>query len=255
MFYKELIKRLIVSRFDAALAGGRRAREYLVELGMPPEAVFVGYDAVDNSYFQREARARRNDLAALRARLGLPERFFLMITRFVEKKNIPRTVEAYRRYRRKAREPWGLVICGYGPMEDEVKRLAASTEGFRFPGAVDYSTAPDYYAAASGYLLTSTTEQWGLVVNEAMASGLPVIVSERAGCCPDLVEDGGNGFTVDPFDTDSIARAMERLSSLPPDRLAAFGRRSEEIISEWGPERFAEGLRAAVEYARRKRRS
>ncbi len=102
---------------------------------------------------------------------------------------------------------------------------------------------------AGAFVHASTTEQWGLVVNEAMAAGLPVLVSERCGCAPDLVRDGVNGFTFDPYDPGQLADLMLKVSSDQCDRLA-MGRASQEIIKDWGPERFADGLMQAVAVAR-----
>jgi glycosyltransferase involved in cell wall biosynthesis len=91
-------------------------------------------------------------------------------------------------------------------------------------------------------------EQWGLVVNEAMASGLPVLVSNRCGCARDLVKSGVNGFTFDPFNVEQLSELMRDLS-LPGFDLAAMGQASQKIISEWGLGRFADGLAQAVSVA------
>jgi glycosyltransferase involved in cell wall biosynthesis len=115
-------------------------------------------------------------------------------------------------------------------------------------GAKPYQDLPTYYGLASAFIHVSTTEQWGLVVNEAMASGLPVLVSNRCGCAQDLVQEGINGFTFDPYNLDDIAQKMLQLSTFD-SQLSALGRASEEIIARWSPRRFAEGLSQAIEVA------
>jgi glycosyltransferase involved in cell wall biosynthesis len=85
-----------------------------------------------------------------------------------------------------------------------------------------------------------------------MASGLPVLVSKRCGCVPDLVEDGVNGFTFDPYDVEALAGLMQRLAAMTDERRAAMGRAGQRIIAEWGPERFADGLMQAAEAALRR---
>lgn len=85
-------------------------------------------------------------------------------------------------------------------------------------------------------------------MNEAVACGLPVVVSERCGCAPDLVENGRNGFTFDPYDVDALATLLGKIASRHCDRLA-MGKASREIISQWSPETFATGLQRAVEAA------
>jgi len=116
------------------------------------------------------------------------------------------------------------------------------------PGFKQYDELPAWYGLAGAFVHASTTEQWGLVVNEAMASGLPVLVSERCGCAPDLVKDGVNGFIFDPYDVERLARLMYRLAHGDVDR-DAMGRASQEIIADWGLERFADGLAKAVDVA------
>jgi glycosyltransferase involved in cell wall biosynthesis len=88
-------------------------------------------------------------------------------------------------------------------------------------------------------------------VNEAMASGLPVLVSNRCGCAADLVQESVNGFTFDPCNVEQLAQLMLKISAFQPSRLSAFGDASRSIISDWGTERFAQGLKAAAECALR----
>ena len=131
-------------------------------------------------------------------------------------------IRAYARYRRladsredgqraKDNRPWDLVLLGDGPLKADICRLISD---FRLHGHVhlrgfiQYRELPAYYALADAFVHASTTEQWGLVVNEAMATGLPVIVSNRCGCVPDLVAEGKNGFTFDPGSVESLAKLM-----------------------------------------------
>ena len=115
-------------------------------------------------------------------------------------------------------------------------------------GAKPYAELPAYYANAGAFIHASTTEQWGLVVNEAMASGLPVLVSNRCGCAQDLVQEGVNGFTFDPYNVEQLAQLMVQVSGFK-FQVSEFGAASARLISNWGPERFAQGLAAAVEKA------
>jgi glycosyltransferase involved in cell wall biosynthesis len=107
---------------------------------------------------------------------------------------------------------------------------------------------PVYYGLAKAFIHPALQDQWGVVVNEAMASGLPVIVSKNCGCAPELVEQGGNGFVFDPLDVAQLADYMLRISS-DPVSLEQMGRASLEKISHWGLDRFAEGLYSAAEIA------
>jgi glycosyltransferase involved in cell wall biosynthesis len=190
----------------------------------------------------------------------LPEKYFLASARFIEKKNLPRLIEAYARYHRLAQkaengtrkaEIWGLVLLGDGPLRADFCRLIAGLslqDYVQLPGFKQYPELPSYYAHAGAFIHASTTEQWGLVVNEAMASGLPVLVSNRCGCARDLVQDGVNGFTFDPLNVEQLAQLMLKVSAFNFP-LSKFGAESARLISQWGPDRFANGLKGAVDCA------
>ena len=238
------------------LVGGAPQAAYARELGIPEEAIFHGYDAVDNVYFAEQA-ARVRDMAEVeRARLDLPVRFFLAASRFVAKKNLFRLLDAYAAYRqRTGAGAWHLVLLGDGALRAQIESRIVRLDligRVMLPGFKQYEELPAWYGLASAFVHASTTEQWGLVVNEAMASGLPVLVSERCGCVPDLVEDGINGFTFDPYDVEALAGLMQRVAAMTDERRAAMGRAGQLIIADWGPERFADGLMQAVQAALRR---
>ena len=115
-------------------------------------------------------------------------------------------------------------------------------------GGRSYQDLPIYYGLANAFVHASTTEQWGLVVNEAMAAGLPVLISNRCGCAPELVHEGKNGYTFDPYDVEGLSVLLGRIAG-GRERLAAFGQASEAIIAEWGPQRFSNALFDAASVA------
>ncbi|MBK1633339.1 hypothetical protein CKO31_21810 [Thiohalocapsa halophila] len=248
-WWREAVKSRVVRMAWAALVGGGPHRDYVTALGMAAERVFTGYDVVDNAHFAAGAEAVRRRADSGRARLGLPERFFLASSRFIEKKNLPRLLEAYDRYRRGVgARAWHLVLLGDGPVRGRVEAIIQGRrlgDWVRLPGFQQYAELPTYYGLAGAFVHASTSEQWGLVVNEAMAAGLPVLVSSRCGCAPDLVADGENGYTVEPTDVEALAAAMQRVAADDCDR-EAMGRRSREIIARWTPETFARGLQEAA---------
>ncbi|WP_162917278.1 glycosyltransferase family 4 protein [Dongia deserti] len=248
-WWLEAVKRRIVALCSAALVGGTPHLEYMVVLGSAAEQVFTGYDAVDNGYFSSGAAAARRQDEQLRAALGLPVRYFLACARFSSKKNLLRLMEAFAIYRGlHGAEAWSLVIVGDGELRLELMsardRLGLADHAF-LPGAKPYRELPAYYGLAGAFVHASTTEQWGLVVNEAMASGLPVLVSKRCGCAGDLVKEGCNGFLFDPYDTCSMAAALHRIATRG-QALDEMGRRSREIIARWSPENFAKNLARAA---------
>jgi glycosyltransferase involved in cell wall biosynthesis len=245
----ETLKSLVVRAFSSALVGGEPQRRYVVQLGMPPDRVFPGYDAIDHHHF-----ARTGSDATRPPPVDVAAPFFLASARFIPKKNLLRLVDAFARYRAgRPSRPWALVILGDGPLRGAIEariRKHGLDDAVRLPGFRQYGELPAWYARAGAFVHASTAEQWGLVVNEAMAAGLPVLVSRACGCAEDLVRDGVNGFTFDPLDVEGLARLLARVAPDEAGR-ATMGAASREIIARWGPERFADGLRDAVEAARR----
>jgi glycosyltransferase involved in cell wall biosynthesis len=277
---KEWIKRRIIGLFSAALVGGTPHRAYMQELGMPLDRIFLGYDAVDNGFFETEGA-----VTDAKQRLGQPRLkskggsgdllnrkspYLLASARFIEKKNLPRLLRAYAMYRGKAQEkakferlkainetasgsiaPWDLILLGDGHLRPELEKLRSHLgleDCVQMPGFKQYEELPAYYALAGAFIHASTTEQWGLVVNEAMASGLPVLVSNRCGCASDLLRESENGWTFDPTNEEQIADLMLRIAS-DEDARERMGARSREVIAEWGPDRFASGLTGALQAA------
>jgi glycosyltransferase involved in cell wall biosynthesis len=258
VWWKELVKKRRIGLFDAAVVGGPAHREYLVRLGMPPGRIALGYNAVDNAYFAEAARRWRDDPAG---RIGLPDApYFLTVCRFVPEKNLVRLVEAFARYRRTvARErPWDLVLCGDGPGRDQVDAAVAAS-GFAArihrPGFLQVGELPRWYAHAGAFVLPSLLEPWGLVANEAAASGLPLVVSRRAGCAETLVPDppGTTGARFDPMDVDELAGTLAWIATSTAEALEAMGRRAADVVSFWGPGRFADGVIQALNVARNRR--
>ena len=260
--WKEAIKRRIAGLYSAALVGGQRHVDYLVELGMQRERIFTGYDVVDNNYFRQKAEEARSQGSEVRQKCVLAENYFLASARFVEKKNLPKLIQAYAEYRRGSEirsqrsevrnnnAPWDLVVLGDGPLKSDLCRLISDlrlNDHVHLPGFKQYDELPVYYALANAFVHASTTEQWGLVVNEAIASGLPVIVSERCGCAPELVN--GNGFTFDPTNEHELTARLLEMASLSDQEQKHLGDNSCRIASSFAPERFGEGLERAASVA------
>lgn len=255
---KEFLKSRVVRLFSSALVGGAPHVDYLLGLGMPRDRIHIGYDVVDNKHFATGADLARSSVAKLRSQKGLPEKFFIACSRFVWPKNLANLCRAYACYRQRAgSEAWKLVLVGDGVVKATLVDMASHLnlgDDMRMVGFKQYSELPIYYGLASAFVLVSTSEPWGLVVNEAMAAGLPLIVSTRCGCAHDLVEEGINGFRVDPENFEEIADVMLKMASQNL-ALAKMGRASRHIIERWSPEFFAENMLRAEEAGLRSRRA
>ncbi len=249
-WWKELVKsRLYVRRFDAALVGGELHRSYLIKLGFPEERIFLGYDVVDNDYFQAKAEsARQNAEEARRREPRIPNRpFFLAATRLIARKNVARLVEAFSNYRLEvgAQEAWDLVVCGSGVEESAIRQLIWEKKlngRVHLPGFISYQEIGDWYGLASAFVHPAWQEQWGLVINEACAAGLPVLSSRSVGAAHEIVKEGENGFLFDPHSTPDITQALVNLHRTDAQSRAQMGLASRDIIEQYAPQRFGDAL-------------
>ncbi len=244
VLWKEKGKSLLIrTLFDAAVTGGTAHQRYLEQLGFASSHVGHFYDVVNNASIASEVEALRRQHSA--SDFGLPETYFLYVGRLAEEKNISSLLNAWLAYR-KAGGHWALVLVGDGP-ESSALRQAASSSPFagdvHFVGLKNSRELPAFYAFAGCFVLPSKREPWGLVVNEAMAAGLPVIVSRRCGCAEDLVENGRNGFTFDPSADIQLLSCLEQISSSSPDSQASMRSHSLRLIHRFSPENF--GLQIA----------
>lgn len=249
---RELAKRAIIRLFDSAIVGGTPQRTYLSYLGFPRDKIFHGYNVVDNSAF---------DLAPTPSRLPVTPHgtdYFLAVSRLIARKNIEGLIEAYRRYRSGADAPtWALIVVGNGPLLHDLRAYTATDElnTVLFAGNLPQDQIVPLYHQAAAFVHPALQDQWGLVVNEAMASSLPVLVSEQSGCSNDLVLDGHNGFTFDAFRTEQLAALLAHTARLPQSIRLAMGRRSKERIDAYSPQLFARQLIRAANCGRRNHRS
>ena len=253
VWWKEAVKRRRVRRFSAALVGGPRHRDYLVSLGMPAERITFGYNAVDSAALATEVERYRREP---NVRHGLPEApYFLAVNRFVPEKNLVRLVRGFARYRRRSLgHPWELVLCGGGPGAGEIE-LAVAESGcaaaIHRPGFLQADELARWYAFASAFVHPSLMEPWGLVVNEAAACGLPLLVSDRAGCVETFVPGGAEstGLRLDGSDVEGLAATLNWMANLPESERQGMGQRAAAIAAEWGAERFAQGAVEAFQIA------
>jgi 1,2-diacylglycerol 3-alpha-glucosyltransferase len=245
--WRERIKSLLVrSLFDAAVTAGSANVRYLQALDFPMERVGCKYDVVDNRFFaagadQTRADQQRNDW-------NLPSDYFLYVGRLSPEKNVDGLIRAFAEYRRNGGQ-WSLVVAGDGRQRSFLEALAAAldvSDCVQFAGHKSSAGLIPYYAFARCFVLPSKREPWGLVVNEAMAAGLPVIVSSRCGCAEDLVVDGANGQIFDPEKPHDLERALSAIDQTPKTTLAGMGAASREIIAGFSPESWADEVARIV---------
>lgn len=240
------LSRALYPRFDAFLAIGEKSRRQYLENGVPEEKLFRFPYAVDNDHFRALAAASKPRRAELRARFGVPEgaTCVLYAGRLSPEKNVAELVRGV------AGAPGQfLLLVGTGPEQPVLERLAAELLPGRhcFAGFLNYDAIGDGYGAADIFALASRYEPWGLVCNEAMAFGLPLVVSDQVGAAPDLVEPGETGFIYPSGDVPALTRALveiEQAMRRDPERLA---RATASRLDRYSYDAMAAGLMEAVE--------
>ena len=243
----EWLKRYFVRSCNAFVVPGRSSFAYLQTFGVSDQVIFTAPNAVDNTFFTTQAEKAKRNPAAYRERFRLPRRFILFVGRLVPEKGVFDLLEAYAKLGSSLRSEVGLVFTGDGESREELaqqsKRISPGV--VCFPGFAQREDLAGLYATAEALVLPTHSDPWGLVVNEAMACGLPIIVSSVAGCSADLVEDGWNGYIVPPRDSEKLSVAINSLLQQPElrERMTA---RSLERIRNYSPEACAEGLAAAA---------
>lgn len=264
-----LIKKLLITLYDSAFVAGGLHRQYACNLGFSSDRILEGYDVVDNTYFNFESARALATEETTRSRLFLPNKYILSLGRFVEKKNLSTILSAYADLVRSGLNAGhALVFVGSGPVKSQLFKLAdayklcvvdhmdgkSTTSSLECGGIVHFlpfaqiDTVPAFYALASGFVLASTTEEWGLVVNEAMASGCPTLVSSAVGCAPDLVEDGKTGYIFDPNDVATLSDRMARLCG-DEQHAKEMGRAAQRKIDDWSCHKFANNALLAARAA------
>lgn len=239
----EILKREFLQHCSGFVVPGLSAREYLLAQRIKAERVFTAVNAIDNRLFAAAATSARERAAQIRSELKLPSRYFLFVGRLVREKGVFDLLSAYAKLDPLLREEVGLVFVGDGPCREalEQKSSLISAGAILFSGFAQREQLADYYALADVLILPTYSDTWGLVVNEAMACGSPVILSTAAGCAVDLVTDGWNGFLVEPADVSGLSRTMRSFATL--DGLpSTMGANSRERVSGYSPEHWSEGI-------------
>lgn len=252
---KEAIKRLLLRNYSSALVAGKESRAYLEILGFPSKAIYQPWDVVDNDFFaQVSTMANQSDESNLvteetdKNRIG---QHFLCVSRFITKKNLPLLLESYAAYQRQGGS-WGLRLMGGGPLESMLRHQSnqlPAPERVKVTRFEQLEEIRRSYRAASALVLASTSDQWGLVVNEAMASGLPVLVSQACGCRADLVDHGVSGWCFEPNDREGLTALLHQVEHQNPIERAAMVQAARNRLKQFSPASFAAGLAMAVQWA------
>jgi glycosyltransferase involved in cell wall biosynthesis len=212
--------------YDCAIVPGERAEWFARRLGFTPDRVIRGALSGDVAHFDRGPRTGE-ELAS--------HRQFLFAGRFVPHKSPDVLAKAYRQYREASADPWTLAVAGEGPMASEFDGI----EGVRRLGFLQPDDLVDEMHRSSCLVFPSQIDFYGVIVHEAAAAGLPLLVSEGAGVVSHYLQDGCNGWTTAPGNVTSLADAFARMEAAGPERLGTMSDNSRALARRMTPQIYA----------------
>jgi len=255
---KSVFLGFICRRAAGGLPTGTLARDYLEHYGLARERMRFFPNTTDIAGIAARVDALRERRDAIRARLGVTkQRLAVFVGRLISAKAPLEMLEAFERVSR-SREDWALAVVGDGDLEGAMRQRVEERglEGVHFLGFRQDDALLEVYAAADLFVLASRQEPWGVVVNEAAAAGLPLLLSDAVGAAADLLKPGENGEAFPAGDVDQMASAWLALSQRKD--LGKMGERSREIVWTWDYDfavnEFKSALRSEFDGLRRQRR-
>ena len=248
LFKKRLLS-LFYSRCDGFLYVGERNREFYESLNLPRERLFFVPFAVDNNFFSSGSAQASRTLKAIKGKMSKSEELpvILFASKFIARKRAMDLLRAYKLICERGTKA-ELLMVGNGPEADSLKTFAAQNHlsGVQFLGFQNQSALPDFYAAADVFVLPAENEPWGLVVNEAMCAGVPVIATSEVGAAADLIQRGSTGFIYEKGDIDSLASHLEIVLNDKSLR-KQMRKNCQESIKRWSFSDTIVGLRRSLE--------
>jgi glycosyltransferase involved in cell wall biosynthesis len=238
--------RTIFRLADGFLTSGVLNADYYRHYGADERRFFLVPWAIDNERFAAAGTMSADERTAMRAHHGItPEQIaFVFSAKLVPRKDPLTLLRAVSRMR--ARDRAVAVFLGHGELREQLETFARENGvAVHFAGFVNQAELPKYYAMCDVFVLPSVYEPRGAVINEAMACGLPVVVTDRCGSIGDIVQENDNAFVYPAGDAEALAAALDHLAA--DDGLRErMGRRSREIIARWDYGRGVEGVKEAL---------
>lgn len=249
---KAAIRKAVMSAyyrlFDGFLAIGTLNRQFYRAMGVSDAKIHAFPYTVDNDRMIAAAALTADERRTWRARVGVADDrpAILFLGKFQRRKHADDLIAAARLLKDRGLD-FHLILAGAGEMDAELREQAAhhGDLSIHFPGFFNQSEVPKLLGACDIFVLPSEAEPWGLIVNEAMCAGLPIVASAEIGSVVDLVRPGVNGATFVATDVAGLAAALEPMLRDPALR-AAMGAASRTIIADWNYDRCVDGLRSAL---------
>ncbi len=227
-FIRRFQRGFLTKNASSFVAYGNMAKQYLINSGAPEQHVFVGRNTVDTTFFAEKTTELRNQLQT-----DSSKAHFTYLGYLVPRKNVMLLLQSVKIVAEK-RKDFVLDIIGDGISLDELKSFVDQhqlNDVVAFHGFRQKNELPAFFAKSRGLLFQTDFDIWGLVLNEAMAAGVPCLASPNAGATYDLIEEGRNGFVVDFTDTELVAQKIEWLIDHPKEA-AQMGQNAADFIRE-----------------------
>ena len=242
---KSILYPRLLGRFDGFFAVGSKSRDYLLHYGVPSDRIFSAQHVVDRDRFARDSALSDEERNACKAELGLPvdRQVVSFVGRLIGWKRLADVIHALALIEPESRPV--LLVVGDGPERQALQQLAEQKGvGSCFSGFCNQAELPRRYAISDLLILPSDgNETWGLVVNEAMAAGVPAVVSDRVGSGAEMIDEGNTGARFPLGDHQVMATAMTSILSRPrADYAVALSQKSDA----YAPSRAAQNMLAAV---------
>jgi len=242
--------KFLVKQSDACVAIGTRSKEYLLKLGSISEKIFVGFSTVDIDLFRTKSKIYKKERKVIRKKLGIKtKRVVLYVGQFIERKGIIYLLKAFEELNKKYKDVT-LLLVGYGPLKEKLIDYVEEhgLHNVIFISHIEVQKMPQMYSVADLFVLPSIEETWGLVINEAMACGLPVVTTEMVGSSVDLVKNFYNGLVVPERDYLSLHQSIQEIIT-DTKAITTMSKNSEELILNFTPKIVAKSFVKAVKYA------
>jgi glycosyltransferase involved in cell wall biosynthesis len=247
--FKLMVKRRFLAwltkQVSVFLTIGKMNSAYWQHYGASPDRLLGASLAIDINYFSRQAAHYRADRERIRAENGWQSAFLLLyVGRLVPVKRVDVLIEAVRLASADGLA-LGLLVVGDGTERRRLEEQARSIPQVHFVGFKEWRNLPMYYGIADLFVLPSEVEPWGLVINEAMASGLPVVAVRTAGAAGDLIVEGQNGFLVPAGDAATLASLVKQVC-INKDYLSTLGKNAQVASQAWSYSTAAQGIDRAL---------
>lgn len=245
--WKESLKRLVFPKVDATLGSGKESQAFAIRYGVPKEKALLLRHSIDVNHYESGYKQYVQDRETIRREIGVKGTTFIYVGRLWQGKGLTFLLEAFEKLQNLSDDDVSLLLVGDGPQEAELRQICFKRDirNVIFSGFHQKPELPRYYVAADVFVFPTLGDPYGLVVDEAMASFLPIVSTSSAGEISDRVEEEVNGFIVPPEDSTILADRMLRFVNNPV-LCERMGESSAKKIAGHTPEQFAEDLENIV---------